>query len=175
MGVADDLDYRFRRANPVQRTLQALVASRGGAWAFSRVLPTLDTGVQRLTRGRHTVPSLLAGLPVVDLTTTGRRTGAPRTAHLIGIPYDGTLALLGTNFGQPSTPAWVLNLEADPAARVSYRGTTLDVTARPASPAEQEAVLARSEELYVGYRRYQSRISGRRLRVFLLESAGPAA
>jgi deazaflavin-dependent oxidoreductase (nitroreductase family) len=127
--------------------------------------------VQRATHHRHTVPSLLAGLPVVDLTTTGRKSGLPRTTHLIAIPYDGTLALLGTNFGQPSTPAWVLNLEARPAATLSYRDVTVAVVARPASPEEQHEVLAHSQHFYVGYRTYQSRITGRRLRVFLLDRA----
>ena len=169
MGVADDLDYHFKPANAVQRALQALVATRGGAWVFSRILPTLDTWVQRLTHDRHTAPSLLAGLPVVDLTTTGRKSGLPRATHLIAIPYKDTLALLGTNFGQPSTPAWALNLEAEPAATLSYRGATLEVVARPASDVEQAEVLARSEKLYIGYRKYQERITGRRLRVFVLE------
>ncbi len=171
MTVADDLDYRFSPANPAQRALQRLVASRGGAWVFSRVLPPLDTWVQRLTNHRHTLPSLLAGLPVVDLTTTGRKSGLPRTTHLIAIPYRDTLALLGTNFGQQSTPAWVLNLEAEPAATLSYRGTALDVVARLANDLEQAEVLATSERLYIGYRKYQSRITGRRLRVFVLEPA----
>jgi deazaflavin-dependent oxidoreductase (nitroreductase family) len=49
------------------------------------------------------------------VTTTGRRSGLRRTTHLIAVPYGDTLALLGTNFGQPATPAWALNLEADPA------------------------------------------------------------
>lgn len=65
----------------------------------------------------------------------------------------------------------MLNLEAQPRATVTYRGTTLDVVARPADEAEQAEVLARSEQYYVGYRRYQSRITGRRLRVFVLERA----
>ena len=169
MSLADDLSYRFRPANPVQRALQHLVASRGGAWVFARVLPTLDSVVQRLSGGRHTVPSLLAGLPVVDVTTTGRKSGQPRTSHLIAIPHGDTLALLGTNFGQPSTPAWVLNLEADPRATIDYRGTQLEVLARPADEREQAEVLARSEDIYVGYRKYQTRITGRRLRIFLLE------
>lgn len=172
MGVAADLDYRFKSANGAQRVLQALAASRGGAWVFARILPPLDTWVERVTHGRHTVPGLLVGLPVVDLTTLGRRSGLPRTTHLIAIPYEDTLALLGTNFGQPSTPAWVLNLEAEPRARLSYRGTTVDVVARPADDAEQAEVLAISERFYIGYRKYQTRITGRRLRVFVLERPG---
>jgi deazaflavin-dependent oxidoreductase (nitroreductase family) len=173
-GLAQQLSYRVRPANRAQRALQLLVASRGGAWVFSRVLPRLDTWVQRLTGGRHTVPSLLAGLPVVDLTTTGRRSGQARTTHLIAIPYDDTLALIGTNFGQPSTPAWVLNLEAEPHACVSYRGRTVEVMARPALEREHAEVMRRSEEVYVGYRKYAPRITGRRLRIFVLEPTRPA-
>ena len=56
--------------------------------------------VGRLTKGRRSAPGLLAGLEVLDVTTTGRRSGQRRTSHLIAAPYDGTLALLGTNFGQ---------------------------------------------------------------------------
>ena len=169
MSVAADLNYRFKPANPVQRALQSVVASKGGAWVFARVLPKLDTGIQKLTRNRHTAPSLLAGLPVVDLTTTGRKSGLPRTNHLIAIPYGDTLALLGTNFGQPGTPAWVFNLEAEPAATLSYRDRSLEVVARLANADEQAAVLSESEKWYVGYRKYQTRITGRRLRIFLLE------
>ena len=171
MSLAADLDYRFRPAGRAQRAVQGVVATRAGAWVFARVLPRLDTWVQRLSHQRHSAPGLLAGLPVVDLTTTGRRSGVPRTTHLIAVPHDGTLALLGTNFGQPSTPAWVLNLEADPRATRSDRGRTLPVVARLVGGAEEAEVLAHAERLYVGYRSYQSRITGRRLRIFVLERA----
>ncbi len=171
MSVASDLAYQPGSANPVQRAVQAFGASRPGAWLFSRILPPLDTLVQRLTRHRHTLPSLLAGLPVVDLTTRGRRSGQPRTAHLIAVPYGDALAVLGTNFGQAATPTWVLNLEADPHARLSYRDRALDVVARPLAGGEAEELLRSAERLYAGYRKYQGRITGRRLRVFALESA----
>jgi deazaflavin-dependent oxidoreductase (nitroreductase family) len=128
--------------------------------------------VQRLSRGRTTVPELLAGLPVLDLTTTGRRTGQPRTSHLISVPVDGSLALLGTNFGQPATPAWALNLEAHPRASVRYGSRTAEVVARPATETELVRVLAASDGVYPGYRRYRQRIGDRRqLRIFILERA----
>ncbi|MCB0896418.1 MAG: nitroreductase family deazaflavin-dependent oxidoreductase [Nocardioides sp.] len=170
MGLPDELGYRFRPPNALQRAMQALGASRPGAWLFSKILPPIDTALQRVTRGRHTLPGLLAGLPVVDVTTTGRRSGLPRTAHLIAVPHRDSLALLGTNFGQPSTPTWVLNLEADPRAHLEYRGRNADAVARPVSGAEFEEVLGRAESLYAGYRKYQHRITGRRLRIFVLDS-----
>ena len=169
MGLAEDLDYRVRPATAVQRAAQAVVASRAGSRVVSRFLPPLDTCVQRLTHHRHSAPSLIVGLPVLDVTTIGRRSGLARTSHLIAIPYGGTLALIGSNFGGRETPAWVFNLEAQPRATVSYRGTTVAVVARPANDEELAEVMTLSERVYVGYRRYQDRITGRRLRVFLLE------
>lgn len=172
MGLAADLGYRHRPANAAQRGVQALASSRAGAWLFSRTLRHLDDAVARVSRGRQSAPQLLAGLPVLDLTTTGRRSGRPRASHLVSIPVGEDLAVLGTNFGQPATPAWVLNLEADPRATVAYGGRTLPVTARPATDAERAAVMERSRGIYGGYEKYQQRISGRRVRVFVLEVAG---
>jgi deazaflavin-dependent oxidoreductase (nitroreductase family) len=172
VGLATDLDYHHRPANVVQRGVQAFGSSRPGAWVFSRTLRHLDTAVARVTRGRQSAPQLLAGLPVLDLTTTGRRSGRLRTSHLISIPVGDDLALLGTNFGQPTTPAWVLNLEADPNASVTFRGRTVGVVARPATDAERAAVTERSRGIYGGYEKYQQRISGRRVRIFVVERAG---
>ena len=171
MGVAADLGYRIPSPTALQRLTQGLATTRLGAWAFARSLRHLDDLVARLAHGRTSAPELLAGLPVLDVTTTGRRSGALRTSHLIAVPYGDTLALLGTNFGQPSTPAWVLNLEADPRCTVSHRGTTLEAVARSATREERGAVLAASAGVYGGYLAYQQRITGRRLRIFVLEPA----
>jgi deazaflavin-dependent oxidoreductase (nitroreductase family) len=177
VGLADDLGYRFPSVGPVRRAVQRLSSTRPVSRALARVLPPLDTLTRRVTAGRHALPGVVVGLPVLDLTTRGRRSGALRTTHLVAVPHAGTLALIGTNFGGARTPAWVHNLEATPEATVTDRGRSRAVRARPAGPAERESVLARAETLYVGYRRYLERITGRRLRVFVLEplaSGGPA-
>ena len=173
MGIAADLGYSFRRPNPLQRGMQALAGTRPGAWFFSKVLRHLDTGMARLTGGRTTIAELLAGLPVLDVTTTGRRSGQRRTSHLIAIPHGETLALLGTNFGQSSTPAWVHNLEADPRAHAQFKQRGRDVVARPASDDEIAAIFAASREYYGGYAKYQQRITGRTVRAFVLEPVSP--
>lgn len=172
VGIAADLGYAIpARANPLQRSVRIVASSRPGAWALARTLPALDRVVSRLTRGRTTFCEQLSALPVLVVTTTGRRSGAPRPAQLIGVPVGGTLALLGTNFGQASTPTWVLNLEAEPRARVTHRDRTVEVVARAATPAERAEVLALAPRVYVGYARYLTRIEGRRVRVFVLEPA----
>ena len=132
MGLATDLGYSHTSANPLQRLVRWLRRNARRRRRVLRSLRHLDDLVGRLSKGRHSAPGLLAGLAVLDVTTTGRKSGQPRTSHLIATPYDTTLALLGTNFGQESTPAWVLNLEADPRATVTYRNV-----AAPWWPARQ--------------------------------------
>lgn len=149
--------------------MQALFSTRPGAWFASEALAKVDRATNELTKGRFSLPESGAGLPVLVLTSTGRKTGRPRETRLIAIPIGDTLALLGTNFGQAGTPTWVLNLEADPRATVTYRGATREVVARPATAAEHGEVLANSAGVYGGYLKYQQRITGRRLRIFVLE------
>jgi deazaflavin-dependent oxidoreductase (nitroreductase family) len=173
MGLATELDYHHASGNPLHRAVRWWAGTRAGAWMFSRSLRHLDDLVGRLSRGRHSAPGLLAGLAVLDLTTTGRKSGRARTSHLIATPYAGTLALVGTNFGQPGTPAWVVNLEADPRATVTYRGASRAVVARPADPDEVEQVFAATAGVYSGYQKYRGRIDRRRVRVFVLTEPDP--
>ena len=63
-------------------------ATRVGAWLFVRVLHRVDRLAFRLSRGRRTVTSVLSGLPVVMLTTTGARSGLARTVPVLGFPID---------------------------------------------------------------------------------------
>ena len=171
MGLATDLGYRHRSPNAFQRLIQGLASTRPGAWVFAKVLRHLDDAATRLSRGRLSAPEVLAGLPVLDLTTTGRKSGSPRASHLISIPVGDDLAVIGSNFGQPSTPAWVLNLEAEPTATVVYKQRTVAVVARPASEDEARDVMERSRAIYGGYEKYVQRISDRRVRIFVLEPA----
>jgi deazaflavin-dependent oxidoreductase (nitroreductase family) len=170
MGIASDLGYDFPAPNLAQRAVQRIASTRPGAEALSMTMRHLDDLVLRLSHGRTTGGALLAGLSVLDVTTTGRRSGQPRTSHLVGVPYADTLAILGTNFGGARTPAWVHNIEAEPRVTVTYRGRSVEAVARPATPEEQEGVLTASEAVYGGYRKYQERISGRTVRIFILQA-----
>ncbi|MCU0267115.1 MAG: nitroreductase family deazaflavin-dependent oxidoreductase [Acidimicrobiales bacterium] len=169
MGLAADLGYSYRTPNAIQRFGQAFGSTKAGAWTFSRSLRHLDRALHKLSKGRTSFPMVLAGLPVLMVTTTGRRSGEPRTTPLIAPPVGDTLALVGTNFGQKNTPAWVFNLEADPRATVEYHGKTLEVTARPATEDERADIWKTAGAIYGGYSKYQQRISGRDIRLFVLE------
>ena len=116
-GLADDLGYRIRRPTRSSDWSSGSPRPRPGAWLFSKVLRHLDDARRPASpAGGPVRPRCWPGCRCSTSTTTGRKSGLRRTSHLIAVPIDDTLALLGTNFGQPSTPAWVLNLEADPRA-----------------------------------------------------------
>jgi deazaflavin-dependent oxidoreductase (nitroreductase family) len=169
MGLLSELGYAYEPANPLQRGVQAIVSSRVGAAVFSRTLHPMDKVAFRLSNGKATVASILGGVPVIMLTTTGRRSGRLRTMPLLGIPVGEDVAVIGTRFGRQSTPAWVYNLETDPSAQVTYRDRTVEVTARPADQAEFEAAFDMAATVYPGYGRYRDRITSRDIRVFILE------
>jgi deazaflavin-dependent oxidoreductase (nitroreductase family) len=171
MGLAADLGYSHRPPNAFQRLFQAFASTRAGGWLFAHSARHIDDVVGRLSSGRTSGPALLTGLQVLTVTTTGRKSGQKRSSHLIAVPFRDTLALLGTNFGQASTPAWALNLEANPRATVTYRGRTIEVLARRATGAQQQEVMASSANVYGGYAKYRQRITARRVRIFVLESA----
>ena len=172
MGISNELGYMPQESNVVQRGLQHVVASKPGAWLFSKFMHAVDKPLFRISKGRVTLPSLLAGLPVVMLTTTGRKSGEPRTMPLLAIPLGEDLAIIGSNFGQEHTPGWVYNLEADPSATIAYREAAIDVTARRADSVEADSVFADAAQVYPGYSNYRERADHREIRVFVLESAG---
>ncbi len=169
MSLPAELSYTIPPRNAIHRALLAFGTSRAGGWLFSKTLARVDRLVALATSGRHTLSDLAARLPVLLLITTGRQTGRSRACHVTAVPFRDKLALLGTNFGQRSTPAWALNLEAHPAAQVTYRGVSRRVVARAASAAEREQILAESAAVYTGYQKYQQRITGRRVRIFVLD------
>jgi deazaflavin-dependent oxidoreductase (nitroreductase family) len=168
MGVLGELGYELKSANGAQKLTQRFGASGPGAWLFQKILYPIDKALYKATDGRITAPGVLAGLPVIMLTTTGAKSGLARTMPLVGIPLGGDLAVIGSNYGQKPTPGWVYNLEADPKATVTYRDRSVDVTARPATDAEADEAFAIGATFYPGYGKYRERASHRTIRIFVL-------
>jgi deazaflavin-dependent oxidoreductase (nitroreductase family) len=170
MSVVSDLNFDPKDANAVQRVIQKIVSTGPASWLFQRTLYPIDKLLFRLTKGRVTVPGLLGGLPVIMLTTTGAKSGKDRTMPLLGIPMDGDVAIIGSNYGQESTPGWVYNLRASPKATVGHRAHSANVTARPANEAESERAFEVGAVFYPGFPKYRERASHREIEVFVLES-----
>lgn len=171
MGLLEDLDYQVKPANAAQRVTQALAASGPGSWVFQRTLYPIDKALFKMTNGKVTVPGLLAGLPVIMLTTTGAKSGKQRTMPLLGIPMDGEIAVIGSNYGQESTPGWVHNLRKNPEATVSYRSKTAPALARLGTAAETDRAFELGAAFYGGYPKYRERADHRKIESFILIGA----
>ena len=111
----------------------------------------------------------LFGMPVVRLTTTGRRSGKPRTTMLTSPVQDGDRVVLVASYGGDHRhPAWYLNLREHPQVEVTMRGRTRPMRARTASPAEKAELWPRVTKVYRGYGFYQAR-TGRDIPLVILE------
>jgi deazaflavin-dependent oxidoreductase (nitroreductase family) len=128
----------------------------------------MDRVVLRRSGGRLSVPEILAGIPIVTIITTGARTGQRRETPLLGVPFEGDLAVIGTRFGQPGTPAWYYNLRAQPMVELAYRGKVVPARAREAEGEEWSAIWARARQVYAGYEAYARRINERRIHIMVL-------
>jgi deazaflavin-dependent oxidoreductase (nitroreductase family) len=153
----------------MRRALRTFAATRPGSWLFARVLDHIDRPVFRLTRGRRTMTSLLAGLPVVMLTTTGARSGQQRTVPLVGLTSTEGLAVIASSYGQRSHPAWYHNLRANPRAEVTVDGVRRACVAVVAEGDRRARIWQQALAVYPGFGRYELRASHRDIPVFVLE------
>jgi deazaflavin-dependent oxidoreductase (nitroreductase family) len=160
----------FDRANAVQRAVRRLASSGPGSWLFARFAHRIDRPVSRLTRGRHTFASLVSGLPVVLLTTTGARSGVPRTVPVVGLPTADGFAVIASNFGQGRQPGWYYNLRANPEGSVSVDGRSRRFRAVEVDGDRRGRIWEEGLKVYPGWSQYERRASHRRIAVFVLES-----
>lgn len=136
----------------------------------SKRLVRWDGAVLRASRGRFGLLSL-AGVDGLLLTTTGRRTGAPRTVPLLYVDGPDGYVVAGSNWGGGTHPAWTVNLLAHQDATVTVGGRTRRVTARLAEGDERTRLWALLTRSWPPYDTYAGR-AGREIRVFTLVPAG---
>jgi deazaflavin-dependent oxidoreductase (nitroreductase family) len=161
--------FAFDRANVIQKALRRVAGSGLGSWLFARLLHRIDRPVYRLTGGRHTFASLVSGIPVVMLTTTGARSGRPRTVSVLGLPTDEGLAVIASNFGQRRQPAWYYNLRANPEGSVAVDGQSRRFRAVQAEGDRRRRIWDEGLRVYPGWSQYERRAQNRRITVFVLD------
>jgi len=122
--------------------------------------------VYRRTNGR--LGGSLAGIDMLLLTTTGRRTGDPRTTPLACMEDGGSFVVVGSNNDGPSDPAWWLNLQADPRAEVQIGVERLRVTARLAQGDDRARLWPALKAYNPAYARYE-RKTAREIPVVVLQ------
>lgn len=129
----------------------------------------LDRLTLRLSSGRWTATSFMTGFPVLWITTTGARSQQPRTVPLLGIPTPArNLAVLGTNFGGDTTPAWVHNVTAHPDVIAEWRGNATRVRATAVPEPDQRPIWEHAIAAYPNYANYRVKAAHREIKVFEL-------
>lgn len=110
----------------------------------------------------------LMGLPVLLLTTTGRKSGLPRTKALMYLPYDNDFVVIASNLGQDKHPMWWLNLEAQPKAAVRVKDRQFQVRAREAEGEERNNIWRELTAVAPSYDEYKDKTE-RHIPVVVLE------
>jgi deazaflavin-dependent oxidoreductase (nitroreductase family) len=110
----------------------------------------------------------IRGLPVLLLTTTGKKTGLPRTKVLMYLPYGKDFAVIASNLGEDNHPAWWINLKAEPTATVQIGKEQFTVRAREVEGYEREKIWKALAEINSDYEQYR-RWTSRRIPVVVLE------
>lgn len=109
-----------------------------------RLFNRLHVALYRMSRGR--IGGRLLGMDVLLLSTTGRKSGRPRTTPLAYFRDSAGVFVIGAAAGAPAHPAWYHNLCAEQRCRLQLGGTQLDVLARVVTGAERKAMYGRFRE-----------------------------
>jgi deazaflavin-dependent oxidoreductase (nitroreductase family) len=98
------------------------------------------------------------GAPVLLLTTTGRRSGAPRTSPMMYLDDGaGRWLVFASKAGAPTNPDWFLNLEAHPVVTVEIGVRTVEATAVVLEGEERDRWFAEQARRYPGFAEYQAK------------------
>jgi deazaflavin-dependent oxidoreductase (nitroreductase family) len=158
-------NYRGRRARWDEALLERLVMSPVGYHYTLRVGPRIDRVLIPRTRGRF---SSLGPNRVGMMTTTGAKTGVPRTNPVALIDVGDGLMAIGSNYGLPPHPSWSANLLAHPDCEVEFRGTQARYRARLLQGEERDRAWEMCIDWFAGFAQYAERCSPRQIRMFLL-------
>jgi F420H(2)-dependent quinone reductase len=132
--------------------------------AFVLVNRALNVVVRRLRLRRFRGGDLLL------LTTTGRKTGQPRTTPLLYLTDHDRWVVVASNAGADWEPGWWLNLHAGSPASVEIAGRRTPVTGTEITGAERDRMWQLLNEKVFDYNSYQAKVS-RQLAVIELAPA----
>ena len=126
-----------------------------------RLMSAAHIRVYRATRGRlgknwRIGSALRRPVPVCLLTTTGRKSGQPRSVPLLYLQDGADYVVVASKGGMPEHPQWYRNLEANPEVQIEIGGRRVDCRARTAGADERARLWPQLVERYADYASYQS-------------------
>ena len=139
------------------------------------VLKTMNAfhrGVLKVSGGRLGWDA--SNMPVLELTTTGRKSGRPHSVMLTSPVQEGqTIVIVASRGGDDHHPAWFLNLQANPEVEVAMKGgARRRMRARAAGPEERARLWPLVIADHKNYAGYQTKTQ-REIPLVLLEPSEP--
>ena len=156
-------EIRGRRLRLDEALLERFAMSRAGYWFLLHVAPKIDKVVIPRTKGRLSS----TGVDKVGLvTTTGAKSGQPRTQPLVLIDDGDGLIAIGSNYGRSFHPGWAYNLDADPSCTVEFRGPATASRAERLEGDARAGAWTTAVDYYAGYERYRASAAPREIRLY---------
>ena len=133
-----------------------------------QTMNTIHRGLLKVSGGR--VGWNAANMPVLELTTTGRKTGRARSVMLTSPLQEGAaIVVVASRGGDDQHPAWFLNLRDNPDVEVAFKGGPKQrCRARVATPEERARMWSHVASEYKNYAGYQTK-TDREIPLVLLE------
>ena len=89
------------------------------------------------------------------LTTTGAKSGLPRTAPLVSYREGDRLFIFASKAGAPTNPDWFHNISANPTVTVEFGPDTFEATATVVEGSERDRIYSAQATLMPGFAEYQ--------------------
>jgi deazaflavin-dependent oxidoreductase (nitroreductase family) len=148
--------------------MERVLMSPAGYQFLIHVAPRIDKVLIPRTNGRLSS----AGIDTVGLvTTTGAKSGLPRTQPLTLIDDGDGLLAIGSNYGRAKHPGWSTNLLAHPECTIEFMGPRTQYQAELLTGDARAAAWATATDFYAGYERYRASCAPREIRIFRLRPA----
>ncbi|MGW5310650.1 nitroreductase family deazaflavin-dependent oxidoreductase [Nocardia thailandica] len=157
-------------SNPLPAIARVVAQQRWVMRGAGVVLPA-EKFLRRVTGGRYGVLDL-SGLPSIQVTVRGRKTGLPRSTSLLYVPDGADFLLIGSNWGKQAHPAWSANLRAATEATARLGSAEFPVSVTEVTGVERKAAWDQAVEFWPGYEMEHELAGGREFRIFRLSRLG---
>ena len=124
-----------------------------------RIISKIHGRIYRISRGR--IGTRFGKLGFLLLTTTGRKSGKNRSVPLPVIPVGPSYILVASFGGNPSNPAWLLNIRSNPEVSINIGSESIRSKATIIESTEHgyEELWGKAISIYEGYDEYKKATS----------------
>jgi deazaflavin-dependent nitroreductase family protein len=141
----------------LRRLMHRIGRSAQALRKFMQVCSRLHLFAYRWTKGMMGGTLGLRDAQILLLTTTGRKTGKPRTIPLLSIEDAGEPIVIASHGGLDQPPSWWLNLNTNPEALVQIQNQIFRVLAEQADAERAKYLWPRFVKAFPGYKDYRKR------------------